>query len=120
MVNCHISVGFFVCLFLCLCDITQAFFIAGKEGLMKLIVTMLVTVVGKTITPYTLNGAEKESRAVNVLQNDGQIIATLKVTDKIFSLLERGQEYLLDGEYSETKYGTSIKITGIHNATKGA
>lgn len=88
---------------------------------MKVKVQVPVTVVGKNITPYKNRlGEDANSCAVNCLQDDGQIVATLKVTEEIFSQLERGKDYLLDGEYSETKYGNSIKITGIHNATKGA
>ena len=87
---------------------------------MKLQILLAVGILGKITTPYTTqNGEEKISYAVNVQQNDGQLVAKLKVEEKIFSLLERGKEYYLDAEYSETKYGTSIKITGIHNATKG-
>lgn len=87
---------------------------------MKLEIILAVGILGKITTPYTAqNGEEKISYAVNVQQKDGQLIAKLKVSKEIFALLEQGKEYLLDGEYSETKYGNSIKITGINNATKG-
>ena len=86
---------------------------------MRVKVNLKVTVVGKNISLYKNQlGEEKKSCSVNCLQDDGQIVATLKVTEEIFAMLERGKEYILDGEYSETKYGNNIKITGINNSAK--
>lgn len=58
----------------------------------------------------------------NIMQDAGNSIAELRIPKEIASQLERGKEYTLCAEYSETKFGNTLKITGVqgtNNVTGG-
>lgn len=52
----------------------------------------------------------------NIMQDSGRFISELKVSKEIAAQLERGKEYTLCAEYSETKFGNTLKITGVQGA----
>lgn len=58
----------------------------------------------------------------NIMQDSGSSIAELRISKEVAEQLERGKEYMLNAEYSETKFGNALKITGVqgtNNAGKG-
>lgn len=86
----------------------------------KLNLQLLAMVIGKVKTPYTdKNGQEQTSCSLNVEQENGAIIAQIKTSKDVFPLVERGKEYIFDVVYSESQYGTNLRIMGIHNQGKG-
>lgn len=88
--------------------------------MMKLNLQLHVGVLGKVEIPYTdKNGIEQQSRLLNVEADNGATIAQIKVAKEVYPLVERGKEYTFDVTYSESQYGTSLRIVGIHNQGKG-
>lgn len=87
--------------------------------MMKLNLQIHVSVLGKVETPFTdKNGQEQKSCSLNVEQDNGATIAQIKTSKDVFPLVERGKEYTFDVVYSESQYGTSLRIVGIHNQGK--
>ncbi len=79
-----------------------------------------VNIRGKIETPYTdKQGNPQTSFSVNIEQDNGLVTGNLKVSKEIYPLLERGKDYLLDAEYVESKFGSSIKVIGINNSNLG-
>ncbi len=64
-------------------------------------------------------GEQQKSYKANIGQDSGSSIAELRISKEIAAQLERGKEYTLNAEYSETKFGNTLKITGVQgNAGK--
>lgn len=81
---------------------------------------LVLNIRGKLEKPYTdKQGNQQTSYSVNYEQDNGLITGNLKVSKEIYPLLERGKDYVLDAEYVETKFGTSIKVIGINNSNLG-
>lgn len=75
--------------------------------------------LGKVETLFTdKNGNEQKSCSFNVEQDNGATIAQIKTSKDVFPLVERGKAYTFDVIYSESQYGTSLRIVGIHNQGK--
>lgn len=68
------------------------------------------------------DGEQQKYYKANIMQDAGSCISELRVSKEIAAQLERGKEYTLNAEYSETKFGNTLKITGVqgtNNAGKG-
>lgn len=88
--------------------------------MMKLKLQLQVGVLGKVENPFTdKNGQVQKSNSLNVEQDNGATIAQIKVAKEVYPLVERGKEYTFDVVHSESQYGTSLRIVGIHNQGKG-
>ena len=72
-----------------------------------------VTVLGKIIIPWTKDGKEYKSYALNEQQNGGQIVGQIRVPEEIYNTVEVGKEYILEGIYGTGKNGGYIRITEI-------
>lgn len=84
--------------------------------MMKLDLQLHVNVLGKVEGQYIdKTGQEQKTHSLNVEQADGATIAQIKISKDIFPLVERGKEYTFDVVYSDSQYGTSLRIVGIHN-----
>lgn len=84
--------------------------------MMKLNLQLHVGVLGKVETTYIdKTGQEQKSHSLNVEQDNGATIAQIKTSKDIYPMVERGKEYIFDVVYSESQYGTNLRIVGIHN-----
>ena len=61
-------------------------------------------------------GEQQKFYKANIAQDSYRSIAELRISKEIASLLEQGKEYTLCAEYSETKFGNTLKITGVQGA----
>lgn len=58
-------------------------------------------------------GEQQKYYKANIMQDSGRSIAELRISKEIAAQLEGGKEYTLNAEYSETKFGNTLKVTGV-------
>ncbi len=80
-------------------------------------VTALVQVLGKVQKPWKdSEGNEKISYSANIMQDNGTIIDTLRLTKEQFESMEPNKPYILYAEYGTGKNGGYLRIAGIQPA----
>lgn len=75
------------------------------------------TVIGKFTVPFIASdGTAKESPKVNIAQDNGKVIETLRVTLEQFNVLETGLEYTANIISGNGKNGLYLKVLDIAEA----
>ena len=59
------------------------------------------------------NGNSHIFYELNIIQNDGETIAQLRVPENIYSIVEKGQEYVFEGIYALGRNGGYLKVTNL-------
>lgn len=60
------------------------------------------------------DGAQQKYYTANIMQDQGLCIGQLRIPKELADQLKSGKEYTLKAEYSETKYGNSLKLIAIN------
>lgn len=76
------------------------------------------TALGKFTKPWTKDGKVNNSYAVNIMQNNGMIIDTIRLTSDLYEKIEAGREYRLIAHYMLGKNGGYLRIEDIQPTTK--
>ena len=80
-------------------------------------VTALGQVLGKVQKPWKdSEGNERISYSVNIMQDNGTIIDTLRLTKEQYEAIEPNKPYTLEAEYGTGKNGGYLRIFGIQPA----
>ena len=73
-----------------------------------------VNILGKVEKPWTdTTGAEHISYSMNIMQENGQIIDTLRVSKEQFNTVEAGKPYVFHAEYGVGKNGSYLRVLGF-------
>lgn len=73
-----------------------------------------IAIIGKVAKPWTdSNGTDHLSYSINIMQENGQIVDTLRVSKEQFEKVEAGKTYSLFAEYGTGKNGPYLRILDI-------
>lgn len=76
-----------------------------------------VNVIGKNVQNYVdANGMSKKLYVVNIYQDNGKIIDSLRVSEEQFALLEPGKEFVLEMTSGNGRNGLFLKTTAVYPA----
>jgi len=74
----------------------------------------IISILGKVEKPWTdTSGAEHISYSLNIMQENGQIIDTLRVSKDQYNTVEAGKSYLFHAEYGVGKNGGYLRVLGF-------
>lgn len=77
--------------------------------------TAIVLLLGKVQKPWTdSTGSTRTSYFANVVQNNGEIIDTLRLTQDQYNTLEVNQTYSVDADFGIGKNGGYLRILDIY------
>lgn len=80
-------------------------------------VTALVQVLAKVQKPWKdSEGNERVSYSANIMQDNGTIIDTLRLTKEQFEAVEANKSYTLGADFGTGKNGAYLRITDIQPA----
>ena len=80
-------------------------------------VTALVQVLGKVQKPWKdANGNERLSYSANIMQDNGTIIDTIRLSKEQFECVEANKPYTLEADFGTGKNGGYMRIAGIQPA----
>ena len=80
-------------------------------------VTALVQVLGKVQKPWKdSEGNERISYSANIMQDNGTIIYTIRLSKEQFECVEANKPYTLEADFGTGKNGGYMRIAGIHPA----
>lgn len=73
-----------------------------------------VQMVGKVQKPWTdSNGVERSSYSANIMQENGQIIDTIRLNQEQYNMVEANKPYTIIADYSTGKNGTFLRVVDI-------
>lgn len=73
-----------------------------------------VQIVGKVQKPWTdSNGVERSSYSANIMQENGQIIDTLRLNQEQYNMVEANKPYTIIADYGSGKNGSYIRVVDI-------
>ena len=73
-----------------------------------------INVIGKVSKPWKdLEGKEHLSYSANIMQCNGEVIDTIRLTREQFDTVESGKNYTLTADYGTGKNGAYLKIVDI-------
>lgn len=77
-------------------------------------VTAKVHVLAKVQKPWTdSNGVERLSYSINIMQEQGQVIDTLKLNQEQYNLVEANKSYTVIADYGSGKNGSFLRVVDI-------
>lgn len=77
-------------------------------------VTAKVHVLAKVQKPWTdSNGVERLSNSINIMQEQGQVIDTLKLNQEQYNLVEANKSYTVIADYGSGKNGPFLRVIDI-------
>ncbi len=80
-------------------------------------VTALVQVLGKVQKPWKdSEGNERISYSANIMQDNGTIIDTIRLSKEQFECVEANKPYTLEADFGTGKNGGYMRIAGIQPA----
>ena len=80
-------------------------------------VTALVQVLGKVQKPWKdSEGNERISYSANIMQDNGTIIDTIRLSKEQFECVEANKPYTLEADFGTGKNGGYMRIAVIHPA----
>lgn len=78
-------------------------------------VTANITVLAKIQRPWTdSTGTERTSYSANIMQNNGEIIDTLRLSLEQYNTIEANKQYLVNAEYGTGKNGAYLRLIDIN------
>lgn len=81
-------------------------------------VKAIFTLLGKTQTPWEKDGVKGVSYKGNILQEKGEVVDVIKLTEKQYTDLVVNKEYILVADYGTSpKSGGYLKILSIEECT---
>jgi hypothetical protein len=73
-----------------------------------------VTILGKIQKPWIDNtGVERTSYSANIMQNNGEIVDTLRLSQEQYNSIEVKKEYILQADYGTGKNGGYLRLIDI-------
>lgn len=77
-------------------------------------VTAKVHVLAKVQKPWTdSNGVERLSYSINIMQENGQVIDTLRLNQEQYGMVEANKPYSVIGDLSSGKNGSFLRVVDI-------
>lgn len=74
-----------------------------------------VMILGKVQKPWTdSNGNTRTSYSANIVQNNGEIIDTLRLTQEQYNTIEVNQTYTVNADFGIGKNGGYLRILDIY------
>lgn len=71
-------------------------------------------ILGKVQKPWTdSNGVERSSYSANIMQENGQVIDTLRLNQEQYNMVEANKPYTIIADYSTGKNGTFLRVVDI-------
>lgn len=71
-------------------------------------------ILGKVQKPWTdSNGVERSSYSANIMQENGQVIDTLRLNQEQYNMVEANKPYTVIADYSTGKNGTFLRVVDI-------
>ena len=73
-----------------------------------------VNLLGKVVKPWKdKEGNERTSYSANIMQENGQIIDTLRLTQEQYNNVTAGKNYTITADYSNGSNGAYLRIVNI-------
>lgn len=73
-----------------------------------------VTLIGKVAKPWKdSEGVERVSYSCHIMQNEGEIVETIRITQAQYNVLIAGKPYLITADYGVGKNGGYLRIVNI-------
>ncbi len=80
-------------------------------------VTALVQILAKIQKPWKdSEGNERLSYSANIMQDNGTIIDTVRLTKEQFECIEANKPYIFEADFGTGKNGAYLRITNIQSA----
>lgn len=77
-------------------------------------VTAKIQVLAKIQKPWTdSNGVERLSNSINIMQDQGQVIDTLKLNQEQYNMVEANKPYTVVADYGSGKNGSYLRVVDI-------
>lgn len=77
-------------------------------------VTAKVHVLAKVQKPWTdSNGVERLSYGINIMQENGQVIDTLRLNQEQYGMVEANKPYSVIAELNSSKNGSYLRVVDI-------
>lgn len=77
-------------------------------------VTAKVHVLAKVQKPWRdSNGVERLSYSINIMQENGQVIDTLRLNQEQYGMVEANKPYSVIGELNSSKNGSYLRVVDI-------
>lgn len=71
-------------------------------------------VLGKVQKPWTdSNGVERLSYSINIMQEQGQVIDTLRLNQDQYNMVEANKPYTIIADYGMGKNGSFLRVVDI-------
>lgn len=77
-----------------------------------------INILGKYKKPWIKDGVERNSYSANIMQNNGMIIDTIRLTSDLYEKIEAGREYRMVAQYLTGKNGGYLRIEDIQPISK--
>lgn len=76
--------------------------------------TAKVHVLAKVQKPWTdSNGVERLSYIINIMQQNGEVIDTIRLNQEQYNLIEANKPYTIYADYGISKHGTFLRVVDI-------
>lgn len=76
--------------------------------------TAKVHVLAKVQKPWTdSNGVERLSYSINIMQNNGEVIDTLRLSQEQYNLIEANKSYIVNAEYGSGRNGAFLRVVDV-------